>query len=205
MPLTNPYITAIILAAGESQRMGKENKMLLKINHKPMLSRVIDNIMDSNISDAVLVLGHDSHKTKSLFNKKDLNITYNKNYKTGIASSIVQGLKLIKKETDGILICLGDMPYVTGSDINRLIKNFSINKNKCIVCPNYKGKMGNPILFSSCFLKELNTLEGDKGARNLISKNKSYIHNIPFSTDSIMIDIDNKEDKEKYTQKNSGN
>jgi len=195
-------ISAIILAAGLSSRMNGENKLTKKINGIPLISHTIKNILGSAVDEIVIVVGYEEDILKSLIEKnKKIKIIYNKNYNSGIASSIKIGLKNISTKTEAFFISLGDMPNVNQNIYNKLIKvrdkynkKLKIKYKKEIIIPTYQGKNGNPILFSKYMKKKIMKIEGDAGAKSLVELNMNKILKVPFKNDAIILDFDKPED-----------
>ena len=146
-------ISAILLAAGQSRRMNGENKLIKKINGLPLIKRSVKNILASSIGELIIVLGYQKQTIRNLIKKNEkIKFAFNKDFKNGIASSIKTGLNHLSKKTEAFFICLGDMPMVNKNIYNQLIKS---KNNKEIIIPTYKGKQGNPILFSISMKKEI--------------------------------------------------
>ena len=87
-------------------------------------------------------------------------------------------------------MCLGDMPQVTSSLIDRLIAAFDPEANALVVLPTFAGKRGNPVLWSRRFFPELMALEGDVGARHLIGAYPEVVTEVPVENSAGMVDID---------------
>ena len=138
-------ITAILLAAGLSTRMNGENKLVKKIYNIPLISHSIRNILNSSVNSIIVVLGHQKDIIEKIIEKnKKINIVFNVNFKSGLASSIKTGLKHLPHKTEFFLICLADMPMVNKNIYNQLI---ALKNHKKIIVPTYKGKQANPVLF----------------------------------------------------------
>ena len=166
-------ISAILLAAGQSKRMNGENKLTKKIQGIPLIKHSVKNILLSSIDELIIVLGYQSEIIKKLIDKnKRIKFIFNKNYESGMASSIKIGIDNLSPKTQAFFICLGDMPMVNKNIYNLLIK--SKNKKEIIV-PYYNGQQGNPILFSATFKDKIRTVEGDSGAKKIIATNKDKI------------------------------
>jgi len=166
-------ISAILLAAGESQRMNGENKLAKKINGIPLIKHSVKNILESSIDELIIVLGHQDKIIKNIINKnKKIKFIFNDRYKSGMASSIKTGLKNLSSKTQYFFICMGDMPMVNKKTYNQIILK---SKNKEIVVPAYKNQQGNPVLFSISMKKKIMDIEGDIGAKKIIEKNKDKV------------------------------
>ena len=189
----NYNINSIVLAAGMSKRMLIGNKLLLKVKNKTLLEKTLDNIISSNFSKVSVILGHDNILIAKLLKNYNVNIYYNPRYKEGISSSIVEGVNNNNVKSDGIMICLADMPEVSKSIYNKMLLAFQSNyKNNIplIIMPIHNKIKGNPILFSKYFFNDLKKLKGDIGAKELILKNEKYVKRINITINSILNDID---------------
>jgi molybdenum cofactor cytidylyltransferase len=189
----NYNISSIVLAAGMSKRMLIGNKLLLKVKNKTLLEKTLDNIISANFSKVSVVLGHDNIFIANLLKNYNVNLYYNPKYKEGISSSIVEGVNKNNINSDGIMICLADMPEISKSVYNKMLLAFQSNYKKnipLIIMPIHNKIKGNPIVFSKHFFNDLKKLKGDIGAKRLILKNEKYIKRINITINSILNDID---------------
>src|SRR5210317_1748496 len=161
-----------------SKRMGKENKLLKKINNNTILNQTLINHIESKINNINLILGYQKDIVLKYIDQNKIFIIENNNYKNGILSSILKINENIDNETKGILISLADMPFVTSEDINKLIRIFNKNNQKIICIPENKGKLGNPILLPKeiykDLIKDISKLSNDKGLKKLILDKKYH-------------------------------
>ena len=128
-------ISAILLAAGQSKRMNGENKLIKKYNKKYLINHIIGTLIKSKVDKIIVVLGFQKSKVRKITLKnKKINFVFNKNYKSGMASSIKTGLKRISKKNIGFLIVQADMPLISKKIIDSLC--YAIRKkNKKIAAP----------------------------------------------------------------------
>ena len=187
-------ISAIVLAAGQSKRMGGDNKLTKKYNKKYLINHILDTLVKSKIEKIIVVLGFQSSKVRRtiVINKK-INFIFNKNYKSGIASSIKTGLKRISKKNIGFLIVQADMPLISKKIIDSLYYAIK-NNSKEIVAPIYKRNMGNPIGFKRSMTRILNKTIGDSGAKKMIKRNKKNLGLIRVNSKSIFKDFNTQRD-----------
>ena len=168
-------ISAIVLAAGQSKRMGGDNKLMKKYNKKYLINHIIGTLIKSKVKKIIVVLGFQKSKVRKITIKnKKINFVFNKNYKSGMASSIKTGLKEISKRSIGFLIVQADMPLISKKIIDSLCYSIR-NNNKEIVAPIYKSNMGNPIGFKRSMTRILNKTSGDSGAKKIILGNKKNL------------------------------
>ena len=187
-------ISAIVLAAGQSKRMGGDNKLIKKYNKKYLINHIIGTLIKSKVNKIIVVLGFQKIKVRKITVKnKKINFVFNKNYKSGMASSIKTGLKRILKKNIGFLIVQADMPLISKKIINSLCYAME-NNNKEIVVPIYKRNIGNPIGFKSSMIKILNKTKGDSGAKKMIKRNKKNLSLIKVNSKSIFKDFNTQRD-----------
>ena len=187
-------ISAIVLAAGQSKRMGGDNKLIKKYNKKYLINHIIGTLIKSKVNKIIVVLGFQKIKVRKITVKnKKINFVFNKNYKSGMASSIKTGLKRILKKNIGFLVVQADMPLISKKIINSLCYAIE-NNNKEIVVPIYKRNMGNPIGFKSSMIKILNKTKGDSGAKKMIKRNKKKLSLIKVNSKSIFKDFNTQRD-----------
>jgi len=184
-------IAGVILAAGESTRFGSP-KQLLDINGELLINRIIRIASSSNLDYIVVVLGSNFDEIKQKVKPVGkLVIAKNENWKLGQSTSLQCGIKNILSDSDAIMYLLGDQPFITDVIINRLLLLYSKSK-KDVAMLQTKGKRTPPIIFSKNCFGSIMKLEGDMGARNIVSKfDTIYLNN---SDENIIEDIDTVED-----------
>ena len=176
-------ISAILLTAGQSKRMNGENKLTKEIQGTPLIKHSVKNILASSIDELIVVLGHQKETIEKLIDKnKKIKFVFNKDFESGIASSIKTGLNNLSEKTEAFFICLGDMPMVNPNIYNQLIK--SINKREIIV-PTYKGQQGNPVLFTKSMKEKIINISADVGAKKILELNKDKILNLEINDQCV--------------------
>ncbi|GAB4374987.1 MAG: molybdopterin-binding/glycosyltransferase family 2 protein [Kiloniellaceae bacterium] len=188
-----PRIAAIVLAAGQSRRMGKVNKLLAAVDGRPMVSHVMDSLKASQAKPVVVVTGHDYAAVEAALPKGGFTLTHNPDYASGLSSSLRRGLAALPEHIDGVLVCLGDMPRVAPAVIDRLIAAFNPTEGRAICVPTWQGKRGNPVLFARRFFAEMQEIAGDTGARALIGEHAEVVCEVPMDDDAVLLDIDTPE------------
>ena len=184
-------ISAILLAAGQSKRMNGENKLTKEIQGIPLIKHSVKNILASSIDELIVVLGHQKETIEKLIDKnKKIKFVFNKDFESGIASSIKTGLNNLSEKTEAFFICLGDMPMVNPNIYNQLIK--SINKREIIV-PTYKGQQGNPVLFTKSMKEKILNISGDVGAKKILELNKDKILNLEINDQCVTKDFNTQD------------
>ncbi|MCL4312373.1 MAG: nucleotidyltransferase family protein [Candidatus Thermoplasmatota archaeon] len=182
-------VSAIILASGKSIRFNS-NKLLYKVNLKPIISYIIDNVSNSNFQERIIVLRNKEIEKYSI--DKGFKTVWNKDFEKGMSTSIVHGIENISPNSDAAMIIPGDMPLLDPSALNSLIEYYK-SSGKGISGFINNGTIISPVIFSRQYFEEILELKGDKGAKSIV-----LIHDNDFSgmeiSSNILIDIDTRDD-----------
>jgi len=184
-----PRIAALLLAAGRSSRMGS-NKMLEKIDGTSMVARTAQRLLSSHARPVIAVLGNAADAVDAALGRLPIERVRNPAFADGLSTSVKCGVAALSPEIDGVVVCLGDMPLITGRDIDRLIAAFNPLEGRAIIVPTRRGKRGNPVLWASRFLPEMAALAGDVGARQLIAEHAELVYEVEMDSDGVLTDID---------------
>ncbi len=185
-------VSAILMAAGESKRMGKP-KQLMPFGRSTILEQTVDNLLSSKITEIIVVVGYKAEEMIKTIASRPVKIAVNLMYQLGMSTSIVTGLNLINAKTQAVMLALADQPLVDSKTINQLIEEF-FNHNKGIAVPAYQGTRGHPVIFSIKYKKELLGLTGDIGGKQVINQHPGDILEVSVDSESINLDIDNIND-----------
>jgi molybdenum cofactor cytidylyltransferase len=197
------HTATIILAAGNSSRMGKgRHKLLLPLHDRPVLAHVLDAVLASQVRLVVLVLGHQAEQVRahiaSYTTHPDLHIIKNPHYLQGMSTSMRLGIQTLQfygytkspgNEVDSALVLPGDQPLITAQDIDTLIATYRLS-GKRIIAPIYEGKRGNPILFDASLFPELLEVTGDEGGRSVLERHRDEIASVAMGNPLANIDVD---------------
>jgi molybdenum cofactor cytidylyltransferase len=185
-------ISAILLAAGQSKRMDGENKLAKEIQGVPLIKHSVKNILASSVDELIIVLGYQKEIIEKLIDKNEkIKLVFNKNFESGMASSIKIGLDNLSEETEIFFICLGDMPNVDKEIYNQLINLSFSNKDKEIFVPYYQEKQANPILFSKKMKSKIEQIEGDFGAKKIIAEHEKKVFKLSIQNKGVITDFNN--------------
>ncbi len=181
-------ISAIILAAGLSSRMGK-NKLLLPLGKQSVIEHVVEKVSKSQVDEIIVVLGNDAKDIEAVLDRFDIKTVVNSNYIKGQSTSVKVGIREVDDHTEGALFIMGDQPMIKTGIINDIIHKFS--ECECsIVVPTYNNQRGNPVLFGNLWFEELNHVQGDKGGRDILKNNLDQVSFIEITDDLFLKDID---------------
>ena len=186
---------AIILAAGESKRMGFP-KMLLIFNGRTMLENVIANVSGSDIDNTLIVLGAENEALTKMINKLSVKHCYNDNYKDGMLSSVKCGFRNLPSELEAVLVFQGDQPLITPKVINKVIEEYR-SSGKGIIIPVYKKKRGHPILIDRKYRNEIEMLDAREGLRSLAYQFSDDVLEVETDDPGILRDFDTFEEYKK--------
>ncbi len=188
-----PRIAALILAAGRSRRMGAVNKLLADVGGEPMIARVADSVLATDARPAIVVTGHEADRVQAALAGRDVAFVNNPDFRAGLSTSLrraVEAVESLSEPVDGAIVCLGDMPLVAPSQLERLIAAFDPTDGRVICVPTYRGKQGNPILWSREFFGEMKEVTGDVGAKHLLGEHADKVSEVAMDTDDVLADID---------------
>jgi molybdenum cofactor cytidylyltransferase len=185
----------IILAAGESKRMGFP-KMLLTFNGVTMIENVILNVRKSQVQNIMVVLGANRDLLSEVIAKLPVKYCYNDNYKEGMLSSVKCGINSIPADAEALLVFQGDQPMITPDVINRVIEAYSAS-GKGIVIPVNNKKRGHPLLLDKKYRSEIGKLDAGEGLRSLAYKFSEDVHEVETGDPGILLDFDTIDDYKK--------
>ena len=203
MPISSKYpvtnCSAIILAAGQSSRLGAP-KQLLKYQGKSLLQHTIDMTMHSPVQSIIVVLGSGFELMVKEIDSPDISIVKNENWHTGLASSISCGMNALQDiapSSDTAILMVCDQPFISTELLESLIAEQK-KTGKPIVASKYENTIGIPALFHKSFFPQLMELKGDSGAKKIMQQYPDLVTTIPFPSGNI--DIDTLGDYEALTK-----
>ena len=198
-------ITAILLAAGLSKRLGR-NKLLLPLGDETVIRKTAKAVLTGAVSEVILVTGHEEALVKQAVKDLDVRFKHNPSYAQGQSTSMVAGVEAAPEATGAYLFVLGDQPLLTPGIVNDMISLYETSRpDALVVAPAFEGRRGNPALFSAALKDELLQASGDAGGRRIIqrlekeSPERIVFHHLP--NDDIFLDIDTEEDYEFMLRK----
>ena len=190
--IENPKVAAIVLAAGKSSRMGETNKLLAKINEKPLVRISVESVLNSKVDSVTVVTGHMAEDISKTLSGLNINILKNESYKAGLSTSLAMGIQSLPTDVDAVLIVLADMPFIETHLIDKILNAYNPALGDFIIVPTAEGKRGNPVLWSRRYFNELCQIEGDIGARALIESNSESVLEVELG-ESARLDVDTPE------------
>jgi molybdenum cofactor cytidylyltransferase len=184
-------IWAIILAAGESKRMGRP-KMLLPLGEKTIVETVVGTALASSVDKVLVVLGAERNRIDRLLKPFPVETVYNPDFPTGMLSSVQAGFEALPAGFEAAVVLLGDQPFVSAGVIDRLCAAHTVSPG-CILIPVCGDRRGHPVLIPAAFRNEIPLLSGAVGLRELIHRHEEKIVEIEVEEDAVLMDIDDPE------------
>lgn len=185
-------IGAVVLAAGESRRMGCA-KQLLDWQGEPLVRYVVRQVLQANFAQVRVVSGAYAEEVAYCLRDLPVEVVFNPEYAAGQSSSVRTGLRNLSLKTNGVAFVLGDQPMVQFETYNQLIACFEAEEPGILI-PTYMSKRGNPVLFHRDFFTSLMQIEGDRGGRDLIQQNPDRVQMLEVADAGILIDLDCQKD-----------
>ncbi len=189
-------VQGMILAAGLSTRMGRQ-KLLIKIGGVPVITRVVRAALESSLNRVVLVTGPTNSELLESLGPENTNarllIAVNELPEEGMSSSLKTGMMMVTKGTQGIMVILGDQPFLTSAIINRLLDEFEKQTDR-IVAPMVQGRRSNPVIFPADLFTELRMVGGDMGGKSVLQRNPERLAGIEMGGYYDDKDLDTPED-----------
>lgn len=179
-------ITAIILAAGSSTRLGKP-KQLLQRNGRSLLRQAAETACASRASEVVVVLGYEASRMRGELRSLHLRVVENSRWKSGVSSSIIGGIASLSSMSDGAMLMVCDQPRLAVTHLDALINVFSQTGHPA-VASGYADTVGVPAIFGRTLIPELLTLTGDTGAKEVLLRHASELAVVPWPVGSLDID-----------------
>jgi molybdenum cofactor cytidylyltransferase len=190
----SPRVAGIVLAAGRSSRMAPHNKLLVPDRAgRPMVARVVDNLLSSAARPVIVVTGHRAEEVRAAIAGRPVQVVHAPDYADGLSASLRAGIAAVPATASAALVCLGDMPLVTGRMIERLIEAYDPDEGRSVVVPTCRGKVGNPVLWDRRFFPDIAGLVGDVGARPLLERHSEYVAQVELDDDAVLRDFDTVE------------
>jgi molybdenum cofactor cytidylyltransferase len=187
-------IAAIILAAGRSTRFAGDQpgttKLVAELNGKPLVRHVAEAALASKARPVIVVTGHAREQVQEALAGVPLQFVHNKDFATGLASSLRTGIAVVPNEAAGAVLLLGDMPLVTAILIDQLVRGLDENPDADAIVPVTEGRRGNPVLLARPLFPAVGQLTGDQGARRLLQDAAIHVIETATEGEAASVDID---------------
>jgi molybdenum cofactor cytidylyltransferase len=174
--------------------MGPQNKLLLPIAGKPMIVRVLENVVGAGFVEVVVVLGHEVEAVRRALGPSGVRSVYNERFESGQVSSVRAGLAALEQPADAVMICLGDQPLLTTADLRDMQAAYARRPSGSILIPTRGEQRGNPVIVDWQSVRD--TLERglNFGCRHFIDENPERVYRWPAPSDHFVRDVDEPAD-----------
>ena len=191
-------ISAVVLAAGLSSRMGQQNKLLLPFRDTTIIGNMVDVVLRSRVGETLVIVGHESDRVRAALGQRPVRVVENPDYAQGMGSSVQAGVRAVSPQATGIMICLTDLPLLEPEELDQLIAAFEQARRAqgaSIIVPAHDGQRGNPVLFSARYREEvLNTRGPVAGCRGIVKRYPQEVLEVQMQQDHILRDMDTLDD-----------
>jgi len=186
------HLEGIILAAGESRRMGYP-KPILKIGRQTFIERIAESMLEV-VPRLVIVLGAHSDRVRAAIPRDErIVIVENPNYSSGQLSSLKVGLGALQPDAIGALVHLGDHPLVRVETFRAIVDSYN-QLDKPIVIARHDGHRGHPVIFDRAIFAELQSAPEEEGARYVVNLDESRVAYVDLQDPGINLDLDTPSD-----------
>jgi molybdenum cofactor cytidylyltransferase len=185
-------IAGLILAAGESSRMGTP-KATLTYRGQTFLERIVQTLREGGLERIVVVLGHRAEEIQQHVKMPAAQVVINPAYQSGQTSSLQAGLRsLAGDDLEAVLLGLVDHPAVSAETVRKILAAFR-ERGAPVVIPTYKGRRGHPVLMGRQLFEELLGLSSDAGADSVVRRYRPATQFVEVEDEGIVIDVDDPE------------
>ena len=189
-----PGVSAVLLSAGESTRMG-QLKPLLDWQGVPLVAFQVESLLEAGLTEIIVVLGHQASRVRPLIPEHpQVFPIHNRRYRSGKTSSIKAGLRHIDPQSDGVLIAGVDQPR-KWQTYAQMVKEFFDNHSPPLVLPSNAGKRGHPPLFSRTLFSELMGItEARQGLREVVARHRERCLEVEVDDPLVHVNINSPEE-----------
>ena len=194
-------VSAIVLAAGESRRMGRA-KQILPFGDSTILGTVLAALAASEVDGVTVVLGRNWQEVYPTIESLDVEVVVNPRPERGMLSSAQWGLGQLRDDADSFLFVLGDQPQIQQETVDRLIQRAG-ESERGIALPTHGGRRGHPLLVDARHKRAILALPLSGGLNQLLEAHPGDIEEVPVESASVLIDIDTPEEYEEAMRRNA--
>jgi CTP:molybdopterin cytidylyltransferase MocA/xanthine/CO dehydrogenase XdhC/CoxF family maturation factor len=199
-----PRVSAVVLAAGLSRRMGARNKLLLSMGGEPIIRRVVRGVLEAGFSEVVVVLGHQAEEVHRALDGLGVRQVQNEAFESGQVSSVRAGLAALEQPADAVAICLGDQPLVGRVELLELRAAYATRPHGSILVPFRNEARGNPVILDWQSARQTLERGTNFGCRHFMDENPDRVYRWPAPSDHFVRDIDEPADYETLLAQHSG-
>jgi molybdenum cofactor cytidylyltransferase len=184
-------VAGVVLAAGASTRFGR-NKLLLQVSGDSLARLATKAALQGGLDPVVVVFGHEADRIGQELSGLPVRAIVNSNYARGVNTSVLAGVGAVPEEAAALVVLLGDMPFVTGDMIARLVQAYRLTHAPLVVS-DYAGVQAPPTLYSRRLFGELGGQEGDGCGKRVVKRHANEAVRVSWPSDRLA-DVDREED-----------
>src|SRR5918999_473307 len=177
--------SAVLLAAGESRRMG-EFKQLLPFGDKSFVACCADNLLASRVSEVVVVTGHREAEVRHAIGERAVTFAHNEDYRSGMSSSIKRGVEALSPKARVLIVALVDQPQIGPDILNQVIEAYE-KRRPLVVVPTYGGRNGHPIAIDLSLKEEIMAKDPSQGLRQIVRAHESHVIHVEVGSEAVLI------------------
>ncbi|MEH6527691.1 MAG: nucleotidyltransferase family protein [Sneathiella sp.] len=189
-------LDVLLLAAGQSRRMGAENKLLMPFKATTLIRHVAEQLVAANVGEIMVVTGFDAEQISNEISDLPVKFCHNNDFEVGQMSSVRAGSRVISGRGGGMMVALSDMPFLTAEDYRRLHRRFSVQPEPKILIPDYAGERGNPIIIPRQFIADIAAGAMNAGCKKLVREHPEKTEIFSVDSSAYISDIDTPGDYE---------
>lgn len=190
-------VSAVILAAGASRRMGL-SKMLLPWGDSSVIQKVAGTLLDAGVEQPVVVTGRSSQEVRQLLAGQPVRWAHNPDFENSeMLTSLQIGIRELPNDLDAFLVVLGDQPQIEPKIIHKILSQAQISASPLLI-PSYHMHRGHPWLIKKTLWAELMTLGEGATLRQFLNRQAGQIEYLNVDTDTVLMDLDTPEDYARY-------
>jgi molybdenum cofactor cytidylyltransferase len=188
-----PTLSAVVLAAGASRRMGQP-KMLLPWGDSTVIGKVIDTLLAGEIHRPIVVTGRSAQEVRLCLSGRPVGWAHNPEFeRSEMLQSLQIGIPFLPTTAAAFLVVLGDQPQIESEIVRQLVDEFWKNKPALII-PSYQFKRGHPWMVRRDLWLELLSLPVQASLRDFLNAHSQDIYYLNVQTPSVLMDLDTPED-----------
>ncbi|GIX48755.1 MAG: hypothetical protein KatS3mg131_2966 [Candidatus Tectimicrobiota bacterium] len=186
------HVVGVVLAAGESRRMGRL-KALLPFGPVTVIEQVVEGLRRAPLARVAVVLGHRAAEIAAALGRLPVDIVYNPHYRQGMTTSVQAALRALVPPPDAYLLALVDQPHLGLEPVMQVLTAY-VQSGKGIVIPTYQGKRGHPIVLSAAYREAVLALGPEQGLHLVTRGHPEDTLEVPMATDDVLHDMDEEAD-----------
>ena len=194
-------VGAVLLAAGEGQRMGGVAKPLIRLQGVPLINRQLVALSGAGVDEVVVVTGHAREAVEAQVQVFPVTMVHNPDYRLGQQSSVRAGLEALSGVFDAVFIVLADQPLLGSADLTELMAAFKKRSRGHVVVPVIAGQRGNPIVLDATARAQILASETNLGCKHLIDRNPDLVYVHETANTRFVTDLDTLEDVQRLAQR----